>query len=91
MINARDLAAWLVTTVEEETAGVFNAVGPSVPMADVIDACGDSDAKATSVDEDFLLDRDVVPWMELPLWMPEDDPSGAGSCGSAATGPTQTA
>jgi len=30
-----------------------------------------SDASITWVDEDFLLQEKVVPWSELPLWMPE--------------------
>ena len=35
-------------------------------------------ARFTWVDEQFLLDQGVEPWMGLPLWLPEIDPSTAG-------------
>jgi hypothetical protein len=31
-----------------------------------------SDASFTWVSEDFLLQEKVVPWSEVPLWMPEE-------------------
>lgn len=77
-IDARDLGEWVVRMVEAGTTGVFNATGPAQPitMGDVLDACKSasrSDASFTWVDETFLLERQVAPWSELPLWVPADD------------------
>ena len=32
------------------------------------------DAHFTWIDESFLLDHEVAPWQELPLWLPESHP-----------------
>ncbi|MEA2204838.1 MAG: hypothetical protein QOE77_1614 [Blastocatellia bacterium] len=75
-IDARDLAEWLVTMFERKETGVFNANGlpETVTMENVLEECksvSGSDASFSWVDEDFLLQEKVVPWSELPLWMPE--------------------
>ena len=80
-IDARDLAAWLLDMLAAGTTGVFNADGPAEPlsMAAVLEACAAAAGTAPDVKwvpERFLLDRNVEPWMGLPLWIPEDDPEG---------------
>jgi 2'-hydroxyisoflavone reductase len=75
IVDVRDLAAWIVRMVEAGTTGIFNAKGPDYPlmMGQLLDTCrtvGGSDAQFTWVDEDFLLEQGVGPWMELPLWLP---------------------
>jgi 2'-hydroxyisoflavone reductase len=75
-IDARDLAEWIVTMIERKETGVYNANGlpHTVTMENVLDECkvvSASDASFTWVDEDFLLQEKVVPWSEVPLWMPE--------------------
>jgi 2'-hydroxyisoflavone reductase len=60
---------------------VFNADGPAGPitMAEALNACAGAAGTAPQVewvDEAFLLDHKVEPWMGLPLWIPEDDPEG---------------
>lgn len=82
IIDVRDLADWLVRIAENKTTGTFNATGPVPPvtMGEVVDVCArvaGSDASFTWVDEQFLLEREVGPWMELPLWLPESDPEAA--------------
>ncbi len=77
VIDVRDLAAWLVTCAERNTGGVFNAVGPDpeLSMRALLDAClrvARSDARFTWIPDDFLLAQQVGPWMELPLWIPDD-------------------
>ncbi|MGH2543082.1 MAG: epimerase, partial [Ardenticatenaceae bacterium] len=76
-IDARDLAAWIVRLVEAQRTGTYNATGPAVPltMRKTLDACRDtlnSDASFTWVSERFLLDNDVAPFTEMPLWLPEE-------------------
>ncbi len=91
-IDARDLAEWNVRMVEAEQTGVYNATGLDYPltMGQLLEECktvSGSDAQFTWVDEQFLLDAKVQPWMELPLWIPESDPNSAGfsafDCGKA--------
>jgi nucleoside-diphosphate-sugar epimerase len=70
VIDARDLAAWIVAAAESRLAGTFNAVGPVMRRADLIDACrSDAEVELVWVDGDFLAEHEVGEWMELPLWL----------------------
>ena len=75
IVDVRDLAAWIIRMVEAGATGVFNAKGPdyALTLGEALDACkaaSDSDARFVWVDEEFLLEQGVGPWMELPLWLP---------------------
>lgn len=75
VIDGRDLAQWNLRLVEAGTGGLFNATGPWPPFtfAEVLDTCvgvAGSDSRLAYVDEKFLIDHEVAPWMELPLWLP---------------------
>jgi 2'-hydroxyisoflavone reductase len=77
-IDARDLATWTLGMVTRRDPGVFNVTGPSEPyrMEDLLNECAgttQSDADFIWVDPDFLLERKVEPWSELPLWLPTDN------------------
>jgi 2'-hydroxyisoflavone reductase len=80
-VDARDLAAWLVTLALSGPGGVFNATGPVEPLtfAELLErarvAIG-SDAQVRWIDEQTLLDAGVEAWSELPLWLPGDDYAG---------------
>src|SRR4051794_2898875 len=39
--DVRDLAAWAVTACEQRTTGVYDGVGTSMPMADLLEQCAD--------------------------------------------------
>lgn len=78
-IDVRDLAEWTLRMIERTRAGVYNASGPlrtaELTMEQVLDECkraSGSDASFTWASEDFLLREKVVPWSEMPLWMPEE-------------------
>jgi|RhiMetdeSRZDD1v2_1073273.scaffolds.fasta_scaffold02401_12 nucleoside-diphosphate-sugar epimerase len=82
IIDARDLAEWTLRMVEAGRTGVFNATGPDyqLTMRMVVDAslaASGSQAEIVWVAEDFLLERNVTPWSDLPLWLP-DTPEYAG-------------
>ncbi|MCK9685123.1 NAD-dependent epimerase/dehydratase family protein [Scleromatobacter humisilvae] len=80
-IDACDLAAWCVDLAEARTAGTFNAVGPRMPMRELLEICRDvsaSDARFTWLSDETLLALDVAPWTGLPLWLPESDPAFGG-------------
>jgi 2'-hydroxyisoflavone reductase len=74
-IDARDLADFVIKTVEDTTAGVFNATGPDPPtnMAELLYGCKavtGVDARFTWVDADFLSEQGVQPWSDMPVWIP---------------------
>ncbi|MFN8498231.1 MAG: epimerase [Anaerolineae bacterium] len=80
IIDVRDLAEWTIRMVEEQRGGVYNATGPRDPLtfADVLDECRavtGSDAHIVWVDEAFLLEQGVGPWIEMPLWIPDGEMS----------------
>lgn len=79
LIDARDMAAFIVTAIENATAGTFNVFGPSnypevqLTMRQLIETCNQAagnKATPTWVDSDFLLAHEVAPWSEMPGWVP---------------------
>ena len=75
-VDVRDLAGWMLSAATEGVGGPFNVTALH-PMGDVFDACrqvSGSDATPVTVDEEFLVDREVGQWMELPLWVHTEDP-----------------
>lgn len=72
-IDGRDLGAWIVKVIEDNTVGVFNALGPErkITMKEVLDACnvaGGNKASLTWVDAAFLDKQEVSAWGEMPMW-----------------------
>lgn len=80
-IDVRDLAEWMVRSIERNVTGVFNASGPGerCSMGSLLEHCRNvsgSDATLTWVDQNFLGEHEVAPWQELPLWLPDDPEYG---------------
>ena len=76
-IDARDLGDWMLRCIEGGTTGVFNAVGPTPSMAEVLDdavVASGRDGEPVWVDADFLLERDAMD--ELPMWHPRPEEAG---------------
>ena len=76
-IDVRDLAEWLVSMVERNKTGAYNAHGlpGRVTMGSLLDECravSGSDASFRWASEDFLLQNEVVAWSDMPLWLPEE-------------------
>jgi 2'-hydroxyisoflavone reductase len=70
VIDARDLAAWIVGAAETRLAGTFNAVGPIMRRDALLEACrSDADVELVWIDGDFLAEHEIAEWMELPLWL----------------------
>jgi len=79
VIDARDLAAWIVDAAERRLAGTFNAVGPIVTRRTLLETCiaeAGSDAELVWVDPAFLAEQGIEPWQELPLWLPDEGYGG---------------
>ncbi len=75
-IDVRDLAAWVLDMAGARGVGTYNATGPDyrLTMGRLLEVCKETtgaDARFVWVDEKFLLDADVGPWMEMPLWVAE--------------------
>lgn len=73
-IDARDLAAWMVTAVERRLTGTFNTLSPvgHSTMSAMVQACKaitNSEAQFTWVPSDFVLEYEVQPWTEVPIWI----------------------
>ena len=76
-IDVRDLAEWTVRMIERKETGVYNAntLPYSWTMETVLEECkmvSASDASFTWVSDNFLMEEKIVPWSEMPLWMPEE-------------------
>ncbi|MEX2543099.1 MAG: NAD-dependent epimerase/dehydratase family protein [Trueperaceae bacterium] len=74
-IDARDLASWMIGGLERGEQGTFNAVSQvdRFSLGGLLEASRritGSDARLTWVDEEFLLDHEVRPFVDQPLWIP---------------------
>ena len=75
LIDARDLAAWMVDLAERREAGAFNGTAPRGQttmgaMLETAIAATGSDVRLHWCDADALIAAGVEPWTELPLWIP---------------------
>jgi 2'-hydroxyisoflavone reductase len=74
LVDARDLAAWMLDGAEHERVGTFNATGPAEPLTfgrmleRVRDATG-AGAELEWVDGALLLAEGLEPWDDVPLWL----------------------
>lgn len=73
-IDVRDLAKWVVTMIEKQAIGVYNATGPANPMSfvELLRECqsiSNCESTFTWVSEDFLIEQEIQDWVELPLWL----------------------
>jgi 2'-hydroxyisoflavone reductase len=78
MVDARDLAGWLVEMAERGQSGAVNATGPNgmTTYRGLLELCREvtgSDAEFVLVAEEELLAAGVQPWVHLPLWLPAAD------------------
>jgi 2'-hydroxyisoflavone reductase len=78
-VDVRDLGEWMVRSCERGLAGTYNATGPGVTWGALLDVCvaeTSSDAAPISVDDEFLVEAEVGEWMELPLWVADQETVG---------------
>lgn len=92
VIDVRDLAEWLVTAAEQQISGIYDAVPPSVPFHEFLDATSEGVSRVDSpgredvppvrlvwADPESLAALDVRPWVgarSLPLWLPGEEYAG---------------
>lgn len=77
LLDARDLARWMLTASEKQVGGVFNAAGDTdSTIGELLTLCLEatgSEATLTWVSDSDLLAAAIEPWSQLPLWAPDDD------------------
>lgn len=76
LIDARDLAEWIVLMIENNRNGVYNATGKPFELTmgkllEEIRCASRSDATFTWASEDFLKREKVKEWSEMPLYLAE--------------------
>jgi len=79
LIDIKDIAKWVFDMAEGRKAGTFNVTGPNdkFTMEQLLNTCKaftNSDSELVWANEQFLIEHNVQPWTEMPLWIPEDFP-----------------
>lgn len=80
-IDARDLASFFLTLLDQGREGTYNATSPAGQwtMGMLVEALAAGAAtRAAWVDEALLAEHKVTPWTGLPLWIPESFADEAG-------------
>jgi nucleoside-diphosphate-sugar epimerase len=78
LIDARDLASFVLDAALACHSGAFNAVSRRghATMRSLLEAChfvaAAPDARLTWVNPDTVLAAGIEPWTELPIWLPPD-------------------
>lgn len=78
VIDARDLARFTVTVLEEDVPGVFNLAGPRIGWRDFLDVLREAtgaDAQPVQVDA-AKLEAHGPGWNELPVYLPAGGEQG---------------
>lgn len=74
-IDVRDLATWTVEMAQRDASGIYNATGPDYPLTlgalfDQGAGVFNNDANPVWASDEFLLEHEVGPFTEMPLWLP---------------------
>ncbi len=79
VIDARDLAEFIIRCCENGVFGTYNCTGPQSlltigEMLGAIRGAMTTNAHLTWVDADFLAEQKVRPWADMPVWIPPAGP-----------------
>jgi 2'-hydroxyisoflavone reductase len=87
LVDARDLAAWMLDLGERRVAGAFNGTAPAgrTTIGEVLEAAvaaTGSGADLAWIPDERLQAAGVEPWTELPLWLPAAEFPGTWEIGT---------
>ncbi len=88
-VDVRDLAEFGVRCIADGHGGIYNVLGPSglLTFDEMVFGCKavvSTPVEFVPVDEAFLMQHQVSPWMGLPLWIPQgEEPDGMGTASRA--------
>lgn len=72
VIDARDLAGFVLRCIADSRTGFVNAVGPALTFGALLDA-NSFGAEPIWASEEWLLSHGVEPWSHLPVWLPSSE------------------
>jgi len=78
LIDVRDMASWTISAIEARRNGVFNLTGPASPItfsdffAALQEATGCEGEDGVRVPPERLLEHNVRPFIDIPLWLPTE-------------------
>jgi len=78
-VDVRDVAAWIVESVERKLIGVYNLACPPLSFREFIDSCRSavgSSADPVWVDAEFIYGQGIHAFDEMPLWIPQQEDPG---------------
>lgn len=92
LIDARDLANFMILGLESGLSGTYNTAGPESTFGAMIEACRKlrMDAQLVWASPEFLEKEGISLWQELTLAMPSDDPMMTIDCSKAISAGLQT-
>lgn len=85
IVDVRDLAQWLLAAACDRLGGIYNVVGPTMPLADHLEAARSVAAhtgQAVAAPPDWLRAHGVHPWAgprSMPLWTGDPELAGHGA------------
>jgi len=87
LIDARDIATFMLDLAERRVPGAFNGTAPArtTTMRDVLEAAvaaTGSDTELVWIPDERLKAAQVEPWTELPLWIPAAEFPGTWEIGT---------
>lgn len=81
IIDARDMASWILDLAERREDGVYSATGPAegLTMGRLLETIGwvaKGEPDLVWVDPKWLLEQKVEPFTDLPYWLPGEEFAG---------------
>jgi 2'-hydroxyisoflavone reductase len=72
-IDVRDLAGWLVSLGCEPRSGTYNAVAPRTTLSEYlseVERISGSSVERVALSVSAMEEYDIMPWVQIPLWLP---------------------
>lgn len=78
IIDVRDLSEFIIRLIEDGASGIYNATGPDheLMLGEFLDVCklvSGSVATFHWTSAEFLMEHEVAPWSDMPVWIPDTE------------------